>query len=115
MTSSEMMKFCQKVSIHDLVTLSKFREKILTLSKIIKYFRPGGAYRPPKMLEGLKDTICYKTVIYSGEVPKVVNYEKKMQHQHSVSSTTIQLISNLQTANRACVFTLFGRVCKINV
>ena len=31
------------------------------------------------------------------EVPKVVNYEKKMQHQHSVSSTAIQLISNLQT------------------
>ena len=26
----------------DLVTLSKFREKILTLSKTIKNFRPGG-------------------------------------------------------------------------
>ena len=31
------------------------------------------------------------------EVPIVVNYEKKMQYQHSVSSTEILLISNLQT------------------
>ena len=61
-----MTKFRQKVSIYDLVTKSKFPEKISALSKIIKKCRPGGG--AIAILTGLQTHYYSIIIVESGSL-----------------------------------------------